>query len=124
MAQFVFKVNGVDYSDCVLAMSGFEWEKDDIEHDSAGRSKVTATMRRRILARKRKGTVTCRLLRHERISQLANALNVESVNITILDLIAGQSTYLMYCTRISAGAYGNINGVAYWDKCKFELTEV
>jgi len=119
----VFKVDNVDFSDCI-AVSGFGWEKNDIEEDDAGRDDAY-TMHRAIGAKKRKTPWKCRdRLPFARAQALGLALDKDTVSITYKDLLLGQTSKTFYGTKISASSIYPIGTDDFVDGLSFELVEV
>lgn len=118
-----FKVNNVDFSDCI-AWNGFGWEKNDIEQDDAGRDDAY-TMHRAIGAKKRRTPFKGRdRLPFARAQALGLALDHETVSITYLDLLLGQTTKTFYGTKITASSIYPIGTDTFVDGLSFELVEV
>lgn len=119
--QPVFKVDGVNYTGYV-ALSGLDWERNDIESPKSGRTMDTLMHRKR-LGQKRKMTVSCRELTYDEIHALSLALDPEFVSVTYLDPALGVVTKTFYGTSIGSTTQGARDGVVYFAKTKFELVE-
>lgn len=117
-----FKIDGVDFSDCVK-LGGFRWKKFDLESEKAGR-RLDTNMRRLILGRKRQLPIECHRITAARAQQLAVALDKETVSIQYPDMKLGVTTKTFYGTEIDAAVWGIMNNTLYWDNITFTLTEV
>lgn len=117
----VFKVDGVDFTDCV-AIGKLKWQKNDIDSDQSGRTTDT-TMHRAVKGKKRKLKVSCVRLPYSRVHELAAALDKTFVEVTFLDLIQGVCTKTFYGTSIDSTAFATINGQTMFDDTQFELVE-
>lgn len=117
----IFKVDGVDFTDCV-AVGKLGWAKNDIDSDQSGRSTDTL-MHRAVKGRKRTLKISCVRMPYDRAHELAVALDKTYVDITFLDLILGVCTKTFYGTSIDSSIYATINGVTYYDGTKFDLVE-
>lgn len=122
MGLAVFKINNVDYSDCVKR-GGCDWTRYDLDKDGSGRS-LDGYMHRHRLAQKRKLRYECHRLTDARAQQLAAALDPETVSITYNDMKLGVTTKTFYGTELNGGVWGALNSVLYWDGIDFDLTEV
>ena len=122
MGLAVFKVNGVDFSDCVKR-GGMKWTRHDLDKDGSGRS-LDTNMHRHRLGQKRKLHFECHRLTDARARELAIALDPETVSITYNDMKLGVTTKTFYGTELSGGVWGVLNRVLYWDAIDFDLTEV
>jgi len=117
-----FKINSVDYTDCV-ARGGLSWAREDLHKDGSGRS-LDGLMHVHRIAQKRVLKIQCRRLTDARAQQLAAALNPVTISVTYRDMQAGEITKTFYGTELSGGIWGEIGGVLYWDNVSFQITEV
>lgn len=117
----IFKVDGVDFTDCVAA-SKLKWQKNDIDSDQSGRA-TDALMQRSVKGKKRKLGVTCVRMSYEHANALATALDKTFVDITYLDLILGVTTKTFYGTSIDSTTVATINGKTFFDDTQFDLVE-
>ena len=122
MAIAKFKINGVDFSDCVAA-GKMDWARNDLDQDGSGRS-LDGYLHRHRVAQKRVLKIGCVRLSQARAQQLAAALNPETISVTYLDMQYGSTTKTFYGTELSGGIWGQLHGVLYWDNISFQLTEV
>ena len=122
MSLAVFKINSVDYSDCIKS-GGLDWSRYDLEKDGSGRS-LDGYMHRHRIAQKRKLKLECVRLTDTRARQLAAALNAVTVSVTYSDMKDGTVTKTFYGTELNGGVWGELNNVLYWSDVNFELTEV
>ena len=118
----VFKVDNVDYSDCIK-QGGLGWTRYDLEKDGSGRS-LDGYMHRHRVAQKRKLKLDCVRLSSTRAAALAAALNPETISVTYSDMKDGTQTKTFYGTELNGGIWGQLGNVLYWDGISFELTEV
>ena len=118
----IYKVDGVDFTDCVKS-TGLGWEKNDIEEDDAGRDD-NYDMHRAIGAKKRKLPVKCKDMTYAKAHAFALAHDKPTVEITYLDLIEGVVTKTFYGTKIAASAIYPLNGVDFVEGVNLELVEV
>lgn len=117
----IFKVDGVDFTDCVAA-SKLKWQKNDIDSEQSGRA-ADALMQRSVKGKKRKLGITCVRMSYTRANALATALDKTYVDITFLDLILGVVTKTFYGTSIDSTTAATINGKTFFDDTKFDLVE-
>lgn len=122
MGLAVFKVDNVDFSDCIKR-GGNDWSRFDLDKEGSGRS-LDAYMHRHRLAKKRKLKYECHRLTDARAQQLAAALDPETVSITYNDMKLGVTTKTFYGTELHGGVWGEMNNTLYWDEVSFDLTEV
>lgn len=117
----VFKVDGADFTDCV-GVSKLKWQKNDLDSDASGRPKSTL-MRRTVIGKKRKLSVTCVRLTFTRVNQLGRAIDKDFIDVTFLDPILGVTTKTFYGTSIDSTTVGHVDGVTYFDDTSFDLVE-
>ena len=122
MAIAKFKINTVDYTDCV-AQGGLGWAREDLHKEGSGRS-LDGLMHVHRIAQKRVLKIQCRRLTDARAQQLAAALNPVTISVTYRDMQAGEITKTFYGTELSGGTWGELGGVLYWDNVSFQITEV
>jgi hypothetical protein len=122
MAIAKFKINTVDYTDCV-AQGGLGWAREDLHKEGSGRS-LDGQMHVHRIAQKRVLKIQCRRLTDARAQQLAAALNPVTISVTYRDMQSGEVTKTFYGTELSGGTWGELGGVLYWDNISFQITEV
>lgn len=122
--MFVFKINNVDFTDCIKVNGGYKLKRTDFDDEEAAGRTLDVTMHRARLAQKRTCTFLTVMLPHARMNQLSNALKPETISVTYLDFDTGVTTKLFYGTDLEADAYGTINDVDYWKGSNFTLMEV
>lgn len=122
--MFVFKINNVDFTNCIQANGGYKLKRTDIEDEKASGRNLAVVMRRARLRQLRSVTFKTKVLPDARLNQLALALKPEYINITYRDFELGIVTKQFYGTDLEADALGTFNGVDYWNPASFTLTEV
>lgn len=121
---FVFKVNNVDFTDCIAQKGGIKLKKTTFDDENAAGRNMALDMHRAPLGDKRSAPIKCHdFMTQARLKQLSNALRPTYVNITYLDFDEGVVTKKFYCTEIEATTAGTLNGVDYWDGGTFTITE-
>ena len=124
--MFVFRINGSDFSDCILQDGGMKWKRTDIDDEEAsGRSMgYNIPMHRARLGVKRSLVCRCRHFTQQRGQQLARALSPVEISVTYTDLELGDTTKTFYGTEIEAATAFVRNDVHYWRDATFTLVEV
>lgn len=129
MAQAVpcFIVNGHDYAPYIVELSPV---RNDLDADGSGRDLLSGKMYRRRIAQKDKQSVKFCRLDAETMSQLANDVDPESVNISLLDPKTNTiQTKEYYISTLTYGAQRLENSNSpyrkvYYVGCTFNITEV
>ena len=119
-----FRINGTDVSG-MIAASGVEWQRNDVEGPNAGRT-LSARMERDRVAIKITLQATCRPLRKAQTQQLLRLIEPEYVSVTYDDPLLGDArTAVFYSNNVPAKYYfKDPNGVEWWDGIAFPLVEV
>lgn len=118
-----FIIDGVDFTGMV-AYDGFDWERNDIEAETAGRHTLDVLMKRAVLADKRGLVVTPIRSPFSRSRELALALHKTYLTITYLDQEDGVITKQFYGTQVRSKIHGRLHGVTYSTIQPFTLVEV
>ena len=82
MANVVFKIDNVDFSDC-LVEGGLKWQRNDLDAEGSGRD-LSGLMNRDRVATKIRLDVTTIPLKTARLSQLLQAIYPKSVHLQLL----------------------------------------
>lgn len=117
--------NGSDwhaYSDMVK-LSGLGWKRNDLDADGSGRSPLTGTMLRSLVARKRTLEFTLMPDRQSRYASLDTDLSQESFEAKYSDL-HGTMTKTFYCSSFSATLDQDVDDHPEWSGGSFTLIEV
>lgn len=122
--MFVFKIDGVDFTDCIVADGGIKLKRTDIEDEKASGRNLAIRMRRARLGQLRSATFKTKVLPQARIQQLTRALKPEYIMVTYLDFEVGVTVKQFYGTDFEASALGTFNNIDYWKEGAFTLTEV
>ena len=117
-----FLINGVDYTTLIKA-GGLKWSRNDIDASKSGRDKA-GTMRRKRVTTKRKLQISCRPMPHAAMQALNTALDAETVSITYLDPILGETTKTFYGSSVESATMISQNGETIWADAAFNLIEV
>lgn len=118
----VFKIDGVDFTH-ILSSGGIKWSRNDIDAGTAGRD-LSGRMRRKRIATKRKLGFTCLRMDTQTLAALNEALMPQSVRVTYLDPVDGESTRTFYGSAVEATTQVVINGETYWEGTAFSLIEM
>ena len=119
----IFKIGDKDFTHLVLE-GAIAWSRNDIDSSSTGRSQLDATMIRKRLAIKRKLTVKCRRMDMATLIALNQALLPETIQVTYLDAIVGETTKTFYGSSVEATTQITIGDETYWENTSFSLIEV
>ena len=117
-----FMINGTDYTTWIAA-GGLKWSRNDIDASKSGRNKA-GTMRRKRVTTKRKLSITCRTMPHATMQALNTALDAETVAITYLDPILGETTKTFYGSSVESAIMISQDGETMWEGAQFNLIEV
>lgn len=121
MESVILKIDGVDFSDCLV--DTVKYSLEPVWAANSGRSNVTAYFMGKRVAVKRKMTYTTGMLPQARMTELCNALDKETVSATRPDPQNGLSTVTCYASPIEMGLFKLVDGKAYWTGCTFSLIE-
>ena len=122
MANVVFKINNVDFSDCIEE-GGLKWQRNDLDADGSGRD-LSGLMNRDRVATKIRLDVTTIPLKTARLSQLLQAIYPKSVQVTYTDPQAGTTlTKKMYSNSNPATCERQYGDTQLWDSISFPLIE-
>ena len=119
----VFKIDGKDFTHLLLE-SAIGWSRNDIDTSKTKRSNVDAKMYRKRLAVKRKLSISCRRMSTADMIALNKALLPETVQITYLDAIEGQTTKRFYGSSVESTTLVCDGNETYWEGTSFNLIEV
>lgn len=119
----VFKINGVDFTH-LLPESAIRWSRNDIDTKKTGRSELDGKMYRKRLAIKRKLQISCRRMDTATMIELNQALLPETIQVTFLDAVEGETTRTFYGSTVEAATMMKIGDETYWTDCSFALIEV
>ena len=122
MANVTFKINNVDFSDC-LAEGGLKWQRNDLDAEGSGRN-LDGKMDRSRVSMKRRLDITTTPLVTTRISALLKAIYPEWVNVTFTDPMEGTTiTCTMYSNNVPATCQRQHGNTQLWDSISFPLIE-
>lgn len=119
---FQLILNTTDITSYVKA-DGFHIENNDIDAADSGRD-MNGTMRRRIVARKDKLTVTCRPLTGAQLSMLFSLLKNATISVTYTEPGGTSRTSNFYNSQRTAGIRQDIGSAILYDETTFNLIEV
>ena len=111
-----------DYSDMVK-LSGLGWKRNDLDADGSGRSPLTGTMLRSLVARKRTLEWTLMPDRQSRYADLDTDLSQETFQAKYSDL-HGTLTKTFYCSSFTAKLDQDVDNHPEWSGGSFTLIEV
>ncbi len=122
MANIVYKINNVDFSD-VLEEGGLVWERNDLDAEGTGRD-LNGDMLRDRTTTKVTLKVSTIPLTTERISQLLQAIYPQTAQITYLDPQAGTALVkTMYVAKCPATCQRQYGDTQLWDGVSFSHIE-
>ena len=118
------KINGTEIIGYIY-MDGFDWQRNDIDGSSAGRT-VTAKAIRDVLGTKIRLDLECRELTSAERTTLEGLLFADDFLTVSCDdpVFRGAASRRMYCNSMSGRfARRKQNGTEYWKNVKFVLVE-
>ena len=122
MAQITFKINGVDFSDCVKE-GGLKWQRNDLDAEGSGRNLDGYMDRARVASKWRLDVSTIPLMTN-RISQLLKAIYPEWVYVTATNPQAGGDiTIQVYSNSVPSTCQRQYGDTQLWDEFTFPLIE-
>lgn len=122
MANVVYKINNVDFSD-VLEEGGLQWERNDLDAEGTGRDLDGNMLRDRTTSK-----VTLKVktipLTTERISQLLQAIYPQNATVTYTDpQVGGAVSKTMYVAKCPATCERQHGETQLWDGVSFSHIE-
>lgn len=123
MANVVYKINNVDFSD-VLKEGGLQWELNDLDAEGTGRD-LNGDMLRSRTTSKVTLKITTIPLTTERISQFLKAIYPQTASITYTDPMEGTTvTKTMYVAKRPATCQRQHGDTQLWDGVSFSHIEM
>lgn len=120
---FSMAINSLDITH-YIAKDGFKWEENDIDAPNSGRD-ATGTMRRTVIARKAKISVTCRSLTYTELNNLNTVLANATVSVTYTKPgNTATTTGTFYNSKRAAGVVIDNGTAQVYDGISFNLIEV
>lgn len=117
-------INGYDFSGYIKP-GGYQWKRNDIDSDKAGRVTMEMKMYRDRRAMKSELTIECRPLTGAEAKRLLLAIEPEFVTISYLHPAHGrQDNVEFYSNNVPASyMFRKPDGTLWWDGIKFPLVE-
>lgn len=125
MAQFIFKINGIDITP-YMNWNGLKYGVGDLDSEEAGRT-LDGIMHRSRVATKMRWDVPVKKLTTSQLHTLLQLISPEWVTLTCFDLQRGETSYRVYSNNYSveteASGLTNIEGEILWMEFTFPLIE-
>lgn len=121
----ILKIGNHDYT-AFLAEDGLQPVRNDIDADGSGRNLLDGLMYRTRIAQKGKWTVKFNRLPELIMQSIAEDIDPEFANITLLDpKTNSESTKEYYTSTLTYGAqkYNKGSNTVYYEGCTFSITE-
>lgn len=121
----IFKIGEHDYT-AFLAEDGLAPARNDLDAEGSGRNLLDGLMYRTRIAQKDKWTVKFNRLPELIMKSIAQDIDPEFVNITMLDPKTNRVlTKVYYTSTLTYGAqrYSQSSGTTFYDGCTFNMTE-
>ena len=125
MSKPIFKIGGHDYT-AFLAEDGLSPVRNDLDADGSGRNILSGKMFRSRIAQKDKWSVKFLRLPELILKSIAEDINPQFVDITLLDPKTNRHiTKTYYTSTLTYGSQKYIPdmGVTVYDGCTFDITE-
>lgn len=119
----IFKVSNHDYTE-YIDKDGLKPAFHQVDREGAGRNLLDAKMYRKVIATKRKWSISFLLVDEDLMSQILNDMDNQYINATLLDPKSNtHQTIECFSATVNCGIQRYINGRTVYDGASFDVTE-